>query len=320
MTAHAAAAIPARAHHSSVREGGSTPNVIAVTGSDNGLWVNESGWWLPLGGYLIAAPAVASIPDPDGTDPGQPIFVAVGTDHRLYVRDLSQGWQGLTTGAYCINNPAAVVTSAHAAGSYILTVACEGADTALYYGQEQVGYGSLPSTLPWPMQSLGGGLAAGPAVAPVNPLGAGSVAAEMTFFVIGYDQHVYTRTLVSGWQQMPWECIDHPAASTSLSSVGYPYPPQITVFGCQGMDRELWVSTNAGSGWTAAQPLGGVLIDGPGVATGPEWATFAAEGTTQGAYQNTISYGGNVLGWSGLGGVLQYGAAAAALLYLNANP
>lgn len=213
MTAHAAKVNSVRAHSSTAPAARAffdpTPAQLAVTGLDGSLWAEGSGGWFSLGGHLLGAPAVASIPNPDGTDPGLPIFIGVGGDHRLWVRDLSHPWQVLANG-YCLNNPGAVGVRAGAAGAFLLTVACEGSDTSLWYGQELVSYNVVPGTLPGPMQSLGGGLLTGPAVAAVNPIGAGSVAAELTFFGEGPDHSIWTRTLVSGWQ-----CTGHPAASTA---------------------------------------------------------------------------------------------------------
>lgn len=317
LTAHAAVSRPVADHTMTVSQAGSTPVQYAVTGLDGSLWAEGSGGWFSLGGYLLAAPAVASIPNPDGTDPGSPVFIGVGGDHRLWVRDLSHPWQVLAN-AYCINNPAAVVVSAHAAGAYLLTMACEGADTGLWYGQEVVSSGALPATLPVPMQSLGGGLLTGPAVAPVNPIGAGGVNAELTFFGEGPDHSIWTRTLASGWQSTPWQCTGAPAASASLSSS--PNPAQITVFACHGLDGELWYSENTGSGWTTGEPLGGALSQGPGVGVGPDQTYFDAEGTDGTVWQNGIDYHADIFFWSSLGGRTGYGAAAAALLYIRDNP
>lgn len=316
MAAHAART--ARVHTATTA--GATPDEIAVTGVNGALWAEGSHGWFSLGGVLLGAPAVASIPNPDGISYGLPVFVGTGSDHRLYVRDLSHPWRVLVN-AYCLNNPAAVVTSAHAAGSYVLTVACEGRNQGLYYAQEQVASGVLPATLPGAMQPLGGVLVNGPAVAAVNPLGAGSVAAEMTFFVLGQDQHIWTRTLAAGWQRMPWQCIGHPAASTSLSSVGYPFPPQITMFACHGLDGRLWISKNTGSGWSTFQGvLGGALVDGPGVAVEPQWTNYYVEGTNAAVWDTSTSNGNNALGWSSIGGLTHTGAAAAALLKIGDNP
>lgn len=306
------------AHPMTARAAGATPDEIAVMGTDGALWAEGSGGWFSLGGVLLDAPAVASIPNPDGIDYGSPILVATGTDHRLWVRDLSHSWQVLANG-YCVGSPAAAVVSAHAAGQHLLVAACEGSDNALWYGEEPVSYGTLPGTLPG-MQSVGGVLNAGPALAAVNPQGAGGVDAELTFFALGTDQHIWTRTLASGWQQMQWQCIGPPAASTSLSSIT-PGPTQITMFACTGLDRRLWFAKNTGSGWTPAQGiLGGTLFGGPGVAVEPQWANYFGEGTDFGLWEASTSHGGNALGWSSLGGRTFFGAAAAALLKLGDNP
>ncbi len=47
---------------------GATPDEIAVTGVDGAVWAEGSHGWFSLGGLALGAPAVASIPNPDGTD------------------------------------------------------------------------------------------------------------------------------------------------------------------------------------------------------------------------------------------------------------
>lgn len=316
MTARAAMTTFVHPRATTARALGATPDEIAVTGTDGALWAEGSAGWFSLGGYLVGAPAVASIPDPSGVNPGLPVFVGVGGDHRLYVRDLSHPWQVLVAGAYCLNNPAAEVVRPNAASGFELIVGCEGSDAGLWTAGEAVSYGALPGPLPG-MQALGGVLGTGPALAEVNPLGAVNTGAALTFFVVGTDQHIWTRTEETGWQRMPWVCLGHPAASTSLSPT---HTSQITVFACDGSDGELWMSLNTGAGWSGAQPLGGALNEGPGVAADPQGVYFDAEGTDHGVWQNGFPYGGNPFGWSSLGGATNYGAATAALLYADANP
>jgi hypothetical protein len=298
------------------------PEIEGVVGTDSGLWVkgnNPSGPWLGLGGFLIAAPGGASVPDTVGGGPGTPFWVVTGGDHNLWTFSQQTGWERLSIfTAYCIDNPAAVIVRAHAAGAFLLTVACQGADHALWFAQTQVGSLLGPLNLVW--QSLGGVLVSGPAVAPVDPLHQ-TVDGELTFFGNGTDGHVWTRTFATGWTQTPWGCIGHPAAAATLSTQ-IPISGQVTVFGCQGLDHSLWMARNFGDGrgWIDTQSLGGVLVNGPGVAVGPSTATFFVEGTDTASWHRTITHGGNVFSWTTDGGGLQYGASAVALLFASDNP
>jgi hypothetical protein len=304
-----------------------TPTQVGVAGSNSGLWVKQdlhpsapSSTFSPLGGSLIAAPAVASLADRQGLVAGQPLYIGTGVDHALWVRSDSQGWQPLTTDfTYCLDNPAAVVVSAHAAGQQLLVVGCQGADHALYYAFETVGRGSLPSQN-LHFHSLGGVLVSGPAVAAVDPNGALGVFDEVTFFANGTDGHVYTRTPNSaGWTRTPWQCLGHPAAGGSLASINPLAYTEISVFGCQGTDRQLWTARNIGAGWEQPVPRGGVLVDGPGIAVTPTWVTVYAQGVDSQLYQMSFSVQ-NLIPWAPQGGVVQHGAGAAALLYGGDSP
>jgi hypothetical protein len=299
---------------------GSTSDEEGVVGTDGSLFASQDfAAFSGLGGGLLGAPAVVNVPNPNGTSAGQPIFVGTGLDHKLWVRSLTQAWQPLSSNAnYCIDAPAGVVVSAHAAGAYLLTVACQGSDHALWYGQELVSVGTLPPQS-LTFQTLGGVLVSGPAVAAVAPIG-NTVDGELTFFVDGSDGHIWTRTVSSGWSSMGWGCLGHPAVATSLSAALSVPSGQISVFACQGTDHQLWSVTNTGAGWGAAQPMGGVFIDGPGVSVGPENATFYGEGLDHQSWHRTVTYGAATTAWTPNGGTLQFGAGAAALLFQNANP
>ncbi len=297
----------------------SAPEIEAVAGADTSMWVKGNpGPWIGFGGGLSGAPAVASVPSPFGQTEtqGTPFYVVTGLDHDLWTINQQQGWQRLsTTRAYCIDNPAAVVTSAHAAGELLLTVACQGGDHAVWFAQTVVGNLLAPMPLAW--QSLGGGIVNGPAIAAVDPIH-NDVNGELTFFVNGTDGHVWTRTLATGWAQTPWGCIGHPAAGASLSTL---IPSgEVTVFACQGSDHTLWFSHNFGSGWIDTQSLGGGLVDGPGVAVGPTTATFFVEGIDHTGWHRTITHGGNVFSWTSDGGVMRFGVGATALLFRSDNP
>jgi hypothetical protein len=263
-----------------------TPYFLGAVGTDNGLWALHSGSsWTSLGGVLMGAPAVVAIPQTSG--PPVPLYIATGSDHGLWVRNDSDGWQAFGGAPiYCIDNPGAAVI----AGT--LYVACQGQDNALWHGETPAPSGTnLPSLDPKGWQSLGGILGAGPAVA--------SVAGTPTYFVIGTDQHVYSRDLSTGFVGYPWSCIGHPAVATSGST---------SYFACHGTDNALWYATNSGSGWSAAQWLGGVLIDGVGLAATSTGPIFFVEGTDHGVWQRTITSG-----WTSDGGVVEFGLAACAL-------
>jgi hypothetical protein len=307
-----------------------TPTQVGVTGGSGGsgavftkqdlLPFSPSSGFAYLGGILIAAPAVASVPDPNGVAAGQPLFIGTGQDHALWVRTLSQPWQHLSSSFnYCIDNPAAVVVSAHAAGQLLLTVACQGQDHGLWYGQETVAPGVLPSQN-ITFATAGGVLTAGPAVAPVDPNNASGVDKELTFFGRGQDGHIWTENLFDRvWIQMPWQCIGHPAAGGSLSTFNTLAYTEITVFACQGLDHSLWTARNFGAGWETAFSWGGVLVDGPGIAVTPTWVTAYVEGQNTHVWQLSFSPQ-QFTGWIDQGGSVQFGAGAAALLYRPDNP
>lgn len=268
------------------------PPAVAVgaEGGDGALWVQApqlgSGWH-SLGGKIIAAPAVAAAPNPDGATPAQPLFIATAANHKLYLRSLTAGWQELGPfTATCLDGPAAVITGT------TLTVACRGTDNALWVNSTTLPTSGLPQfSRGW--TSLGGTLSAGPAAAPVGGV--------MTFFVRGANGYIYTRTLTAGYTAMPWACIGHPAAALQAAAGD-------TVFACQGADRALWEASNAGAGWTAAVSLGGALVEGPGVAAASRVPEFVAEGSNKAVWARTA-----VSGWHSLGGAVVGGVGAAAL-------
>ena len=298
---------------------GSTPVQAVAMGADAALWVRQDARpWTSFGGVLAAAPAVASEPEPTNMNPGSLIYIATGLDHALYVRNQASPWQRLSTGfTYCIDNPAAVITSAHAAGAYLLTVACQGADHGLWMSQQApIAFGSLPGPMnSW--TSLGGQLTAGPAVAAVDPLHR-TVNDELTYFGRGTDGHIWARTVNAAWTQTSWACQGHPAAATTVNAALT--GGQLTEFACHGTDGAIWVSNNNGSGWSAAQSLGGAVIDGPGLAVGPSFTTVFAEGTDGQPWQRTMTNGAGAGPWSTPGGAVQHGMGASALQFLNANP
>lgn len=269
-----------------------TPPRVAVAvgaeGTDGALWAQApqlGGGWHSLGGKIVAPPAVTALPNPDGTSPAQPLFIATGTNKELFLRSLTAGWRALGSGS-CLGGPAAVITGS------TLTVACRGLDNALWVNTAPVPSSGLPQvTRGW--TRLGGVLSAGPAAAPVGGV--------MTFFVRGTNGHIYTRTLASGWRAMPWACIGAPAAAAEAASSD-------TIFACQGTNHALWEAVDGGAGWSGAVSLGGALIGSPAVAAASRATELLAESTDHGVWERTP-----LTGWAGLGGGVVGGVGAAAL-------
>ena len=268
-------------------------NVVAAEGSDRALYARTTGGDITnLGGVLSGAPAVAAVPQASGI--AQPLYIVTGSDNKLYVRSNSQGWQHLTTTnpTTCLDNPAAVVTGP--AGGATLTVGCQGADHALWMLQGPVSSSGLPSFSKW--VRLGGGLTAGPAVAPVG--------GNLTFFVTGGKGRVYTRTVSSGFVRAPWTCVGHPAAAAYGST---------TAFACDGTNHALQFASNSGTGWSPTQSGGGSLIDGPGVAETSRGPFVFAEGSDSAIVQNFFPGCCPSTGWVDEGSSVLHGAGATRL-------
>jgi large repetitive protein len=263
---------------------------IGVQGTNGALYVQApqlTAGWQSLGGQITGPPAVVAAPNPDGASPESPLFVATGTNGYLYVRSLTLGWQrvGPET-ASCLGSPAAVITGS------TLTVACEGANRALFYNTAPLPSSGLPAfTTGW--TNLGGTLAAGPAIAPVG--------GTLTFFALGTNGHIYLRTLTTGFAEQPWTCTGSPAAALQAAS-------GVTVFGCHGGGNALWEATSSGSGWSSPVSLGGTLIGGPAIAATSQQIEFFAEGTSAAVYERTLA-----TGWASLGGSVIGGVGAAGL-------
>ena len=265
---------------------------VAAEGADGHLWVQApqlGGGWRSLGGQIIAPPAVAAVPNINGSTPTQPLFfIATGANKLLYIRSLTAGWQQLGPNRqWCLGGPAAVITGS------TLTVACRGLDNALW--ENTATLPSSATTLPqftgkW--TSLGGALSAGPAVAPVG--------GTMTFFALGTNGRIYIRTLSAGFSATPWLCTGSPAAAEAASSD--------TIFACQDGNHTLSVATNGGTGWSSAVSLGGSLIGGPAVAATSRVTELVAEGSNHAVWERT-----RLTGWTSLGGTVVGGVGAAAL-------
>jgi GH25 family lysozyme M1 (1,4-beta-N-acetylmuramidase) len=265
---------------------------MGAEGGDGALWVQApqlGGGWQSLGGQIAAPPAVAAVPNANGTTPESPLFIATAPNHELWLRSLTAGWEELgPVGGLCLGPPAAVVTGS--AAPYTLTVACEGTNRSLWETQTQWSGTGLPTFTGW--TNLGGILSAGPAVAPVG--------GTLTYFVLGTNGAVWTST-GGGFSQTSWDCIGAPAAATQAAS-------GVTTFACQGTDNALWTATNSGSGWSGAQSLGGQLIGGPGIAATSGQVQIFAEGADRAVWEWTYTSG-----LFSLGGVVSDGVGAGAL-------
>jgi hypothetical protein len=288
-----------------------TPVQEGVAGSDYALWVRQGAdvGFTYYGGVLTAAPALVSVPV-GGVTPGLPLYIVTGSDHALWVRNQLHDWQRLIPAyTYCIDNPAGVVTR-EANMQYVLTVACQGSDHALWFRQKVVTAGALPVVEQ--LQSLGGVLVSGPAVARIG--------GEMTFIVNGNDGRVWSRTFNRNWSPEPWRCRGHPAVAAAVTSG--PAPSQVAVFACHGTDDAVWMSERFGAtgDWGPAFSLGGVAVDGVGVAVRPESATVYVQGSDSRPWEKTLTYPNSQSGWSTPGGFVRFGTGAAAMLLVENTP
>lgn len=287
----AAATVGDSAAVSAGTAGAAPPVALAVVGRDGALWVKApqlgSGWH-SLGGKIIAPPAIAEIINDDGTLSGQPAFFATGTDHQVWVRTLTTGWQGLGGAApVCyFSGPAVANTSSGP------TVACAGLYKALWRNVGRWISGQLVvQTVP---ESLGGVLAAAPAASPYGE-----------YFVLGTNGKIYISEGNPGsFAATSWRCIGQPgAAGYATSAAG-----ETTIFGCQGSDHALWTATRIFDSWGRLVSLGGSLISGPAVVATSSVTEFFAVGGDHAVWERTQPGG-----WSRLGGYAVGGVAAAAL-------
>jgi len=166
-----------------------------------------------------------------------------------------------------------------------------GADNTLGAGSATVSGAQLPQVDRASWRNLGGVLIASPGVASVN--------GTITYSAEGVDHRVYTRTPTLGYAPTPWFCTGHPAAGTFGTS---------SQFACQGLDTQLWYSMNSGSGWGDAQQLGGILVDGPGIAAGPAGATMYVESLDGSVWHRALS-----TGWTNDGGIVRNGVGASCI-------
>jgi len=214
---------------------------------------------------------------------GSHLYIALGTDHQLWIRSDTLVWQNLAPSIrlYCIDNPAATLSGS------TLVVACQGGDHALYSMTAAIPPAGLPVVTGF--TPLGGLTLYGPAVAVVN--------GTLTYFVVGTDGRPWWRTESQGWSPLSAWCTGHLGLATSGAT---------SYLACHGGDNALWVSTNSGSGWSGFSSLGGTLIDGPAVAGTSSGPVYVVEGTDGAVWQTTGS------GWQPVGGGILSGTAATA--------
>jgi len=244
--------------------------------------------WHSLGGTVIAVPAVAAQPNPDGTTPSKPLFVAPGSNHLLYIRGVTGAWVRLgPNNISCLSAAAAITNN-------VLQLACETTTHGLSYNTAKIPATGLPQfTSVW--KSLGGTgtIAAGPALARVG--------GALTFFVLATDGKVHTRTTSTGYTSGLFSCLGQPAAAT-VPGTG------VTYFACQGSNHGVFVSTNGGAGWGPLVQLSGTLAAGPGIAPTSRVPVLLLEGSNKAVYEGTP--GGS---FARLGTILVNGVEAAAL-------
>jgi Alpha galactosidase A/Alpha galactosidase C-terminal beta sandwich domain len=261
------------------------PAVAAVAGPSGELYVHApdlSAPWQSLGGDLFAAPAVAAAPRRPGTYSAA-LFVAVSRDHTLYVRSVRTAWRKLVP-SNCLDSPAASVVGSD------LYVACEGSDHALWYGMSRLSGHRLPRLKR--LDSLGGKLSAGPAIAPVR--------GRPTFFVSGSDHRLYTRTPTRRFIRFSFPCYGHPAAAPAPDGA-------VTYAACESAAGGLSLMITTRRGWSARTNYGGAnLIGGPGVAVTSAGAVFWA--TARGGH---LLFTSTPNGWAdGMIGGIRGGASA----------
>ncbi|GAC1340127.1 MAG: hypothetical protein NVSMB29_08560 [Candidatus Dormibacteria bacterium] len=259
-------------------------SLVAVRGTDGGMYVKRSGQgYVGYGGLLLAAPAVSA------TSNGNHLYVVLGTDHKLYQRTDTSGFQLAAPDGYCLDSPGLFVSGGSA------SIACEGADQHLYVNQGTIDAGGVFHATSW--QGFGGILASGPSIALVE--------GQPHYFVEGSDHRVYERTATTGFVTHGWACFGHQAVA---SYAGQAY------FACHGTDGQAWSAVDAGAGWSGAMPLGGALVDGPGLAAYSGGATLYVEGTDQQIYSMLLGTGGAPrAGFTGNGGLCTNGTGASSL-------
>lgn len=270
---------------------------VAVEGTNGAAYTQSpqlTPGWHSLGGVVIAPPAVIDVPTAAALS--APEYIATSSNHLLYVRSLSLGWQRLSPSGYCINSPAALL---HGTTLY---VACEGKNLAAYFATATLPASGLPVLGAW--QPLGGVLSNGPAIAPVNGV--------VTFFVPGSNHLIYQRALgAPGWSRLSSTvtCNGHPAAAEASANPALGEIGHTTYVACAGAGGALiYLAHPDGGAWSAPTSLGGVIIAGPAVAATTSGPIFLVEGTNHGLWMRSLSSG-----WASLGGGLVNGTGGAGL-------
>lgn len=237
-------------------------SLVAVRGSDGGMWVRRGGpGFAAYGGHLLAAPAVAA------TANGNHLYVVLGTDHRLYQRTDTSDYQLATPADYCLDSPGLYVSGGSA------TIACEGGDHQLYANDGSIDSAGIFHATAW--LGYGGILVSGPTVALVQ--------GATHFLVEGGDHTVWDRTAATPFVPRGWACFGHQAVA-SLAGQAF--------FACHGTDGRAWSAVNTGTGWSGARPLGGALVDGTGLAAYSGGETLYVEGTDGRVYSMALDAGG----------------------------
>jgi hypothetical protein len=274
---------------------------IAVTGTDDALWAGpgNNGGFANLGGVGLYTPAVGLLQ----TSPNQfdPLYLTVGTDDALWVRNSGSAWRHLSTNAtVCVDQPGLYTEGERDATGWFTRVwaACIGEDGAVWFASGSTRGNTIPVLNNW--SSLGGIAVHGVSIARVG--------GAITFLVNGTDgtpvgTAVYIRTITSGWAKTPWGCVGTPALGAAYGKAW---------FACQGLNEALWYARNFGSGWSGAQSAGGVVEGPPGVAVTFSGATFEVRGTNGAIWENFTPNVGNSQGWTTTGGVVpeDFGVAA----------
>jgi hypothetical protein len=161
---------------------------VAVTGTDNGLWVKYTNQpsWFNLGGHLADAPAVVRQGSTD-------YFLAQGGDGNVWVRTLKQGWRPMAPA----NTRCAGIAAA--ASPTEIAVACRGTDGALWVGKAPTPSGGLPYV--GGFRSLGGGLRHGVGVA-YNSNPHDQIPRGFLYSGVGNDDRAYVRNDRVGWKAL----------------------------------------------------------------------------------------------------------------------
>jgi hypothetical protein len=243
--------------------------IVAVAGSDGQLYMSADGGPFSLkGGHIIAAPAVALVPQAGGGY--SPIIVATGSDHRLWVKNSSSAWTELApTSTYCIDNPAIYVDGPAASATF--HISCIGSDHALWYGFAPISGTEVPQVSTF--TSWGGRSNYGVALVMME--------GEPTVFVVGTDTQIWTRTVSRAWSPMlGTHCTGHPSASS---------PADTTFLGCHGGDDALWYTVDTDAGFGPWHGAGGRLVDGPGIAAQGDRAVAVAQGTDGRLWSTSLS-------------------------------